>query len=305
MVMARAHHPISRTDHAVLRFAPSPNGLLHLGHALSALENAAMAERLGGRLLLRIEDIDQTRCRPEFEAAIRDDLDWLGVGYALPVRRQSDHLAVYGEALARLDAMGLIFASFESRAELKAIVAAQEASSGRPWPTDPDGAPLYGGLGAAMAADEREALQAEGKPFALRLRMGEAIRRAGRRLTWTEVDEAGRVRETIEAFPEHWGDVVLARKETPTSYHLSVVVDDALQEVSHVVRGKDLYEATAVHRLLQELLGLPEPVYRHHRLILGADGRKLAKSEAATGIQALRAAGASAADIRRLVGFSA
>lgn len=301
--MVPAHLPISQNDPAVLRFAPSPNGALHLGHALSALENAAMAQRLGGRLLLRIEDIDRTRCRPEFEAALREDLAWLGVAFETPPRRQSEHLDTYRQALDRLDAMGLVFASFESRGELKALAATRAAETGRPWPTDPDGAPLYAGLGAALKPAERAELAASGRPFALRLRMAEAMRRLGRPLAWTEVDEAGANPRVVAAEPSHWGDVVLGRKETPTSYHLSVVVDDALQGVSHVVRGRDLFEATAVHRLLQELLGLPEPLYRHHRLVLGADGRKLSKSAAATGLATLRAAGATPRDIRRLVGL--
>ncbi|MBN8938332.1 MAG: tRNA glutamyl-Q(34) synthetase GluQRS [Rhizobiales bacterium] len=301
--MVPAHLPISQTDPAVLRFAPSPNGALHLGHALSVFENAAMAERLGGRLLLRIEDIDPTRCRPEFEAALLDDLAWLGIAFETPARRQSEHLATYRQALDRLDAMGLVFASFESRGELKALAAARAAETGRDWPTDPDGAPLYAGRGAGLSPAERAGQVASGRPFALRLRMTEALRRLGRPLAWTEVDAAGADPRLVAADPSRWGDVVLGRKETPTSYHLSVVVDDALQGVSHVVRGQDLFEATAVHRLLQELLGLPQPLYRHHRLVLGADGRKLSKSEAATGLASLREAGATADDIRRLVGF--
>lgn len=299
--MAAAHQPISMDHPAVLRFAPSPNGLLHLGHALSALENAAMARRLGGRLLLRIEDIDPARCRPEFEQAIIEDLAWLGIDFEMPPRRQSEHLATYRAALDRLDAMGLVFASFESRAELKALVAERASRDGQPWPTDPDGAPLYAGRGAAMSAAERARRIAAGEPFALRLRMAEAVARLGGPLGWTEVDETGAPANRVPADPGRWGDVVLARKEVPTSYHLSVVVDDALQGVTHVVRGQDLREATAVHRLLQALLGLPEPAYRHHRLVLGADGRKLSKSEAATGLAALRAAGATPEEIRRYV----
>ncbi|MCZ0738241.1 tRNA glutamyl-Q(34) synthetase GluQRS [Phreatobacter sp. AB_2022a] len=299
--MAAAHQPISMDQPAVLRFAPSPNGLLHLGHALSALENAAMARRLGGRLLLRIEDIDRTRCRPEFERAIIEDLAWLGLDFEMPPRRQSEHLATYRAALDRLDAMGLVFASFESRAELKALVAERAAAGGRPWPTDPDGAPLYAGRGAAMSAAERARRIAAGEPFALRLRMAEALARLGGPLAWTEVDETGAPASHVPADPGRWGDVVLARKEVPTSYHLSVVVDDALQGVTHVVRGQDLREATAVHRLLQALLGLPEPVYRHHRLVLGADGRKLSKSEAATGLAALRAMGVTPDEVRRQI----
>lgn len=301
--MAEAHHPKPEPPRAVLRFAPSPNGLLHLGHAFSALENEAVAARLGGRLLLRIEDIDRTRCRPEYEAAMIEDLAWLGIAFETPPRRQSEHLGLYREALERLDSMGLVFASFESRAELKALAAAREAETGRPWPTDPDGAPLYAGVGARLSAAERQALIAAGRPHALRLAMAEALARIGRPLSWTEVDEAGRPVRTVAARPERWGDVVLARKDVGTSYHLSVVTDDAVQGITHVVRGEDLFAATAVHRLLQELLGLPEPLYRHHRLVLGPDGRKLSKSDQAEGFRALRGKGMSPADIRRMLGF--
>lgn len=293
--MAAPHHPEAPnlTPAAVLRFAPSPNGLLHLGHALSAFENRAMADRLGGQLLLRIEDIDTTRCRPEFEAAAREDLAWLGIAFDGPVRRQSEHPDAYRGALDRLDAMGLVFASFESRSELKALASAR----------DPDGAPLYAGAGRGLSRADREALIAAGRPHALRLDMAAAIARIGRPLSWTEVDGTGRPVRDVAARPERWGDVVLARKDVGTSYHLSVVVDDALQGVTHVVRGLDLFEATAVHRVLQQLLDLPVPLYRHHRLIPGADGRKLSKSEQATGLRSLREAGMTPADIRRMIGL--
>jgi glutamyl-Q tRNA(Asp) synthetase len=297
--ISAAHHPQA----PVLRFAPSPSGLLHLGHALSALENEALAAALEGRLLLRIEDIDTTRCRPEFEAAMIEDLAWLGVAFGTPPRRQSEHLPVYREALARLDAMGLVFASFESRGELKALAAAREAETGQPWPRDPDGAPLYAGTGALLDAAERQAMIGAGRPYALRFDMAKALAMVGRPPAWTEVDSAGVPVRTVEARPEAWGDVVLARKDVGTSYHLSVVTDDALQGVTHVVRGEDLFESTAVHRLLQELLGLPEPLYRHHRLVLGPDGRKLSKSDQAEGFRALRDKGASAADVRGILGF--
>jgi glutamyl-Q tRNA(Asp) synthetase len=282
----------------VFRFAPSPNGYLHLGHAFSALLNADLARKQGGRFLLRIEDIDATRCRPEYETAIYEDLAWLGIAWELPVRRQSEHLADYQAALAALDAMGLIYPSFESRAEIARLVAARDAQGG--WPRDPDGAPLYPGDARALCADERKRRVASGEPYALRLDMAAACARAGR-LTWREIQPDGAA-ETVAADPAAWGDVVLARKETPTSYHVSVVVDDAAQGVSEVVRGQDLRAATALHRLLQVLLGLPEPVYRHHRLMLDADGRKLAKSSRSTGLRELRDAGATSADIRRRVG---
>ncbi len=243
----------------VFRFAPSPNGYLHLGHALSALINADQAKAAGGRLLLRIEDIDAARCRPEFEAAIYDDLAWLGLQWEQPVWRQSEHLGGYRAALAKLEAMGLIYPSFESRAEIAALVAQREAKLQGDWPRDPDGAPLYPGDAKQMPASERTRRMASDAPYALRLDMQAALQRAGP-LTWTETG-AGPTGETgaIVADPAAWGDVILARKDTPTSYHLAVVVDDAAQGVSDVVRGRDLFHATSVHRLLQSLLGLPEP----------------------------------------------
>jgi len=282
----------------VLRFAPSPNGYLHLGHALSALINFDMARRTGGRLVLRIEDIDTTRCRPEYEEAIYQDLAWLGIAWEEPVRRQSKHFDDYRAALARLERDGLIYPSFESRAEIAALVAARERQGG--WPRDPDGAPLYPGGAAALSAAERKRRMETGEPYALRLDMKAAIARCGP-LSWT--DTVSNATEVIPADPAAWGDVVLARKDTPTSYHLAVVVDDALQGITHVVRGRDLLHATSVHRLLQALLDLPEPIYHHHRLVLDGDGRKLSKSTNATALRALRQSGETPTDIRRIVGL--
>jgi len=286
----------------VFRFAPSPNGYLHLGHALSALINADLARASGGRLLLRIEDIDATRCRPEYETAIYEDLAWLGIEWEKPVRRQSEHFGDYRAALDRLDAMGLIYPSFESRAEIAMMVAGREARG--PWPRDPDGVPHYPGAAKALLPAERARRMASGEPYALRLDMRAACARPGA-LAWEETG-AGPNGETgaIAADPAAWGDVILARKDTPASYHLAVVVDDAAQGVTDVVRGCDLFHATSVHRLLQSLLGLPQPRYRHHRLILDADGRKLSKSTAATGLRELRARGLGPNDVRRLVGLA-
>ena len=285
----------------VFRFAPSPNGYLHLGHAYSALLNFDAARESGGRLLLRIEDIDRARCRPEFETAIYQDLAWLGVGWETPVRRQSEHLSDYRKALENLSAMDLVYPSFESRAEIAGLVAEREAHA--PWPRDPDGAPLYPGAAKLLSADARGRLLESGAPYALRLDMAAARARVGD-LAWIEHGD-GPEGETgkVAARPEAWGDVILARKETPSSYHLSVVIDDALQGVTEVVRGRDLFWSTSVHRVLQALLGLPQPAYRHHRLVLDAEERKLSKSTAATGLRELRAGGATPADIRRLVGL--
>jgi glutamyl-Q tRNA(Asp) synthetase len=287
---------------SVFRFAPSPNGYLHLGHAYSALLNFDCARKTGGRFLLRIEDIDPVRCKPEFEAAIYQDLGWLGIRWEEPVRRQSGQLADYRAALDKLAAQGLVYPSFESRAEIAKLVTQREANA--PWPRDPDGAPLYPGVAKLLSSDERARLLGSDVPYALRLDMAAACARAGE-LDWVEHGE-GPDGETglVAARPQAWGDVILARKETPTSYHLSVVIDDALQGVTEVVRGRDLFWSTSVHRLLQRLLGLPQPAYRHHRLILDGVGQKLAKSTQATGLRELRGGGATPADIRRLVGLA-
>jgi glutamyl-Q tRNA(Asp) synthetase len=285
----------------VFRFAPSPNGYLHLGHALSALINFDMARQRGGRLLLRIEDIDATRCRPDYELAIYEDLAWLGLRWEEPVRRQSEHLDEYRAALARLEAVGLIYPAFESRAEVARLVAAREGQG--EWLRDPDGAPLYPGDAKHTGPAERVRRIAAGEPYALRLDMQAALDRAGP-LTWSEtgLDPAGET-GTVAADPARWGDVVLARKDVPGSYHLAVVVDDAVQAVTDVVRGRDLFHATSVHRLLQTLLGLPAPRYHHHRLLLDKHDRKLSKSTRATGLRELRDQGLTPADIRRLAGL--
>ena len=285
----------------ILRFAPSPNGYLHLGHAYSALLNHDMARDLGGRLLLRIEDIDVSRCRPQYEAAIYQDLGWLGISWDTSVRRQSGQFDDYRAALAKLEAQGLIYPSFESRSEIAALVAARDRQGH--WPRDPDGVPLYPGDARQLPAAERERRRRAGEPYALRLALDAAIARTGV-LTWTETGSGPQGQTgVVEAAPQMWGDVVLARKEVPASYHLAVAVDDARQGVTDVVRGQDLFWATGIHRLLQALLGLPQPVYHHHKLILDADGRKLSKSTQATSLRELRAAGATAVDVRRMVGL--
>lgn len=279
-------------DHptAIFRFAPTPNGPLHLGHARSAILNFEAARASGGRFLIRIEDIDATRCRPEFEAAILEDLAWLGLDWERPVRRQSEHMADYAAALARLEEKGLVYPSFESRAELRRAV---EQRPG--WPRDPDGAPLFPFTRETMSDAVRERRRAAGEPYALRLDMKAALAEVGQPLSWQEEGEG-----VIAADPAAWGDVVIARKEVPTSYHLAVVVDDALQGITHVVRGADLRPSTSVHRLLQHLLGLPAPLYRHHALVLDAEGRKLSKSLGAPSLAGLRAQGVAPAEVRRL-----
>ncbi|RWG54878.1 MAG: tRNA glutamyl-Q(34) synthetase GluQRS [Mesorhizobium sp.] len=285
------------------RFAPSPNGELHLGHAYSALLNRQMAARAGGRLLLRIEDIDVIRCTPEFEAGIFRDLEWLGFEWEEPVRRQSEHFSEYRAVLDRLIAEELVYPAFMSRGEIRAFIAETE-KRGRDWPRDPDGVPLYPPLDKALPSKERRRRIAENTPFAWRLDIEAAMARVPGALSWVEfTDEAMAATQTVDATPQAWGDVIVARRDIPTSYHLAVVVDDALQGVSHVVRGQDLYAATSVQRLFQDLLGLPAPRYFHHRLILGSDGRKLSKSFKDTGLAALRQAGVSPQDVMRLVGL--
>ena len=274
----------------VTRFAPSPNGLLHLGHAHAALFAARAAE--GGRFLLRIEDIDEGRARPEFEAAIVGDLAWLGLDWVTPVRRQSEHIGDYRAALDRLEAAGLIYPCFCTRREIREEIARSPTA-----PHGPEG-PLYPGTCLGLSRQARARRLAEGRSFALRLDMARARARAGGPLAW---HDRGRGRR--EARPERLGDVVLARKDSPTSYHLAVVVDDHLQGVDLVTRGEDLLDATDVHRLLQALLDLDLPEYHHHGLIVDEDGRRLAKRHASRTLRHLREAGESPATVRRLAGF--
>ena len=278
----------------IFRFAPSPNGYLHRGHALSALLNFRAAAATGGRFLLRIEDIDLARARPEFTAGILEDLAWLGLRWEEPALRQSRRFAAYREAPAALDRLGLLYPAFLTRAEIAAHVAAAEAE-GRPWPRDPDGAPLYPGPERDWSAAKRRQAVDSGRPYALRLDMARALQGVPP-LVWREADPFGRAPPaSVSADPAAWGDVVLARKDVPASYHLAVVVDDAFQAVTDVVRGRDLQAATSVHRLLQALLGLAEPRYFHHRLILDATGQKLSKSRGSETLRARRAAGESPA----------
>jgi glutamyl-Q tRNA(Asp) synthetase len=283
----------------VFRFAPSPNGELHLGHALSALIGYERARTCGGRFLLRIEDIDTGRSRPQFVAGIFADLAWLGIVWEEPVVFQSQRLPAYRAAAGQLERMGLLYSCFATRAEIEAAV----ADGAR----DPDGAPLYPGLYKGRDASEVARRRAAGEAFALRIDTAAAIAAAtaklqGAPLLFTELDEDG-TSQTIEARPERWGDAVIVRKDAPASYHLAVVVDDAWQGVTHVTRGCDLYPATDLHRLLQVLLDLPAPVYHHHRLITDDKGRKLAKSAHDTSLKSLRESGCSPADIRRMVGL--
>lgn len=276
----------------VTRFAPSPTGWLHLGHAFAAVFAEEAARAGGGRFLVRMEDIDRARCRPEYEAAALEDLAWLGVRWDGPVRRQSEHPDDYRRALAALEAAGLVYPCFCTRREIQAEVA---AAAGAPHDAavGPEGPP-YPGTCRGLGAAERAARAATGQPWALRLDVGRARARVGE-LAWVDVD-AG----TVTARPERFGDVVLARKDAPTSYHLAVTVDDALQGVTLVTRAADLRAATDVHRLLQALLGLPSPAYRFHGLVTDAHGRRLAKRDRDLTLRALRAAGRTPDEVRAL-----
>ncbi|KAA0972644.1 tRNA glutamyl-Q(34) synthetase GluQRS [Aureimonas fodinaquatilis] len=285
----------------IFRFAPSPNGELHLGHAFSALLNQALASVAGGTLLVRLEDIDLARCSPVLEARLLDDLAWLGIVSAHPPRRQSEHFADYAAALEALQSEGLVYPAFMTRGDVREHAQNCEHASGIAYPRDPDGAYLYPGEEKRLSRSEQQAMVDDGQPFAWRLDMQAALSRTGPVQFCELSGDEGTVE--VQAEPHLWGDVILARRDVPTSYHLSVVVDDALQSISHVVRGADLMPSTSVHRVLQSLLGLPEPLYHHHRLILDADGGKLSKSRGSTSLAALRAAGLTPLDIARMVGL--
>jgi len=283
----------------VTRFAPSPTGLLHLGHAHAALFAERVARAAGGRFLLRIEDIDQGRCRPEYEAAITEDLRWLGLDWEEPVMRQSDRFAAYRQALERLRDRGLLYPCFCTRKDIQSEIAGAGQA-----PQGPDG-PLYPGTCRGLGEDERRARIADGRAYALRLdvtaAMTAALAAVGP-LTWIEHGR-GLDGTAVPAEPQIHGDVVLARKDVPASYHLAVTLDDAEQGITLVTRGEDLAPATHIHRLLQALLDLPMPAWHHHGLIADAAGRRLAKRDDAQSIRTLREQGLSAAEVRTLAGF--
>lgn len=278
---------------SVFRFAPSPNGHLHLGHAYSALLNAQLARDTGGQFIVRIEDIDTLRCPAKLVADCLDDLEWLGLVFEQPVLRQSRRFEAYADALATLWDRGLLYGCRCTRSDLARAFACDSAQK-----TDPDGAPLYPGTCRGQS-HRQEALPPLGQGLALRLDMHRALALVAGPLFWEEFGEGA-----IAAEAERWGDAVLARKDVPTSYHLAVVVDDAFQGVSDVVRGRDLYSATGLHRLLQHLLGLPAPRYRHHTLLTDPAGLKLAKSRFSQPLRTLRADGVTPKDIRKTLGFS-
>ena len=277
----------------VTRFAPSPTGLLHPGHAYSALFAFEAARRNGGRFLLRIEDIDFTRCRREFEDAILEDLAWLGIAWETPVRRQSDHLHEYVKVAEQLRVRGLLYPCFCTRKDIQREIEAAGAA-----PHGPEG-PLYPGLCRSLSEDERQSRIASGESFAMRLDLNRALDETGGDLEWLDLE-----RGPQKAQPEILGDVVLVRKDIGCSYHLAVVMDDALQGVTRITRGADLFEATHVQRLLQALLDLPTPEYHHHPLMLDSDGKRLAKRHEAESLRSLRLRGVSALAVRERCGFS-
>ena len=287
----------SPVNSATTRFAPSPSGLLHLGHAYSACFAATEARGRGGEMLLRIEDIDIARCRSEFETAILEDLAWLGLEWPEPVRRQSDHFADYRAALDRLDAMDLLYPCFLSRKELNEALSAPHLSPGFGVEMGPDG-PAVTDTDRLIPEDERARRLEAGEPHVLRLRMARATEIAGE-LEWRDLD-----RGVQSATPSIFGDVVLARKDIPTSYHLAVTVDDAIQDVGLVTRGEDLFQASHLHRLLQALLDLPVPDYRHHGLLVDETGRRYAKRDKALTLRALREAGHAPGDVLQKVGLT-
>ncbi|MBL8644218.1 MAG: tRNA glutamyl-Q(34) synthetase GluQRS [Rhodospirillaceae bacterium] len=286
MTRSKKRLPPARRDY-VTRFAPSPTGYLHLGHAKAALFAAKYAAQ--GRFVVRIEDIDRGRCRPEFEAAIFEDLHWLGLTWDQPVRRQSEHYADYTAAIATLRDQGLVYPCFCTRADI-----AREIAGANNAPHGPDGL-LYPGICRAVSAAEAEERIAAGESYALRLKMKEASAVSGV-LTWVDLGEGPQT-----ARPEMFGDVVIARKDVPTSYHLACTYDDALQGMTLVTRGKDLFEATHVHRLLQKLLGLATPEYYHHDLVLGPTGQKFSKRDQAPTLRALRAVGRTPEQVLRIL----
>ncbi|MBI1386508.1 MAG: tRNA glutamyl-Q(34) synthetase GluQRS [Rhizobiales bacterium] len=289
-----------------LRFAPSPNGPLHAGHALSALVTWTFADRLGGEVLLRIEDIDTVRTREAYVRGIMDDLTWLGLAWSGEVVRQSERFALYGEAAGRLEGAGLLYASFQSRGEVRSAVdeaTAQASLRAESWPVDPDGQPHYPGGDRQLTPGEIEERLARGDRPAWRIDMGKAIAAARQRGSWPlmieSFDAEGKSWQR-PADPAIWGDAIIVRRDTPTSYHLAVVVDDAAQGITHVTRGADLERATDLHRLLQALLGITPPIYHHHGLLRDDSGRKLSKSAGDRSLASLRRAGVTVEEIRAL-----
>ena len=281
----------------IVRFAPSPNGDLHLGHAYSALLNQRLVDRCDGRMLLRMENIDRDRCTPVFETKIAEDLAWLGLRWEQPVRRQSEHFALYAATLDRLDSRGLLYPCYCTRGDVA------NAITGTVWPRDPDGASLYPGTCRYLSRGQRVEREAAGRMPCLRLDMTAAVAAQGGVLNWRELRETESA-VSVPADPTAWGDIILARRDVPASYHVAVVTDDEAQGITDVVRGEDLLQATSLHRLLQELLGFRAPDYHHHRIICDHSGRKLSKSRGSPSLRAMRTDGLTARDVSEQLGFT-
>lgn len=288
-------------DKPVFRFAPSPNGYLHVGHAYSALLNLKMAREMNGKCLLRIDDIDTQRCTPELEAQMLRDLEWIGFEWDETPRRQSDHFDEYRNAVDVLDKLKLLYPSTLSRGEIKKIIK-QRRDADEPCPIDPDGSPLYPGNERELNKSQHDQIIKSGTPYSLRLDMRKALEYYKTDLNWTEISSSGEA--LIVANPEIWGDVVLARKDFPVSYHLCCTLDDAIQGITHVVRGKDLYHATNIHVLLGKLLQFKQPLYQHHDLILDDTGEKFSKSKKHESLKDLRSSGFTKKDILSRIGLT-
>lgn len=278
----------------VFRFAPSTTGHLHIGHAYSALFNAALAEKSAGTFLIRIEDTDITRCTSALQTAALEDLAWIGLKWPKPLI-QTQRFSAYQNALEKLRQKGLTYPSYLSRTEIRKAVARTPD-----WPVDPDGSPLYPGFERNQNSKTRQSQPRPDKPYAIRLNMEKAMASLSEPLIWRSVDGTPR-----QADPARWGDVIIARKDTPTSYHLSVVVDDAFQKITHVVRGMDLYFATDIQCLLQHLLELPCPLYHHHQLVLDKEGQKLSKSRHSTSLRSLRQENVTPDEIMEMINWDA
>ncbi len=290
------------TSFPVFRFAPSPNGEMHLGHAYSALMNLRLARKIGGKILLRIEDIDTQRCTRELEKQMLEDLEWIGFEWDERPVRQSENYDQYRTALEQLEQKGLVYPTCASRSTIRKLVV-KLLKKNADWPFDPDGTPHYPGNERDFSPEEWKRIKQSGDPYSLRLAMSAALDPIKDELSWTEFE--GTKKTQIPAEPSEWGDVVLARKDAPASYHLCCAIDDAAQGVTHIVRGSDLYHATSIHRLLQELLEFPLPMYQHHKLILDEDGAKLSKSLKSTGLRCLRERGLLPEDVLELISRNA
>lgn len=279
------------SSEVVTRFAPSPTGYLHLGHAYAAIFAETQARQADGRFILRIEDIDEIRCKAEFEEAIFEDLQWLGLHWENPVRRQSEHLARYAEAIEKLKKLGLVYPCFCTRREIKAEI---ERAGGAPHGLE---GPIYPGTCQHLSDKERNDRANDGEVHALRLNMARAIE-ITEVLSWQD-RKLGKQPVKLDKF----GDIILARKEIPTSYHLSVTIDDALQGITLITRGEDLADATGIHRLLQSVLGYDVPAYLHHPILTDSEGKRFAKRDQSVTIRSLRTSGKTPDDIRSMIGL--